>query len=414
MCALKITLPTLKSFDAAERGELDREEILAAPAALLARQFEVLNGSDHKTATLTFASLPLHKKAQIFENSTDFDFWKKEFLKLAKESPDDAVSLILQMKELPLDVGLVFEREQGVMGALYLTALDARTREDLQSRLFAKDPLYYQAILSVDEATLSRFERAQKFAGLVWTDGDKALSFLHRQNDRIEIWEIAKERLTYAEERDFLMNPEFRKMMGDFYPQHAKRKMAYKDEPQRVDGHYESRLDPQDSVIYLHQKEYALAQAASSRYLQTAGLGGCAVLTLWDGDNKIAAMAHFDGMQDIEDSIDLIIGDMVRNGADRSRLAAELLGAADTGTDWSKRTVSLIRDYLADQNLPLKRQDVLDRVSKEKGGVTFDLHTGEAFYHVEINSPPAPAFETEQNLIYRNSSSWGQRLSSRK
>lgn len=410
--SIPITFAPLQAYDIGGSQALEGNEILTAPAHLLALQIEQLRGPDSKEALQTFAALPLEKRAQIFENGSHFELWKKEFVKLAQSSPTEAVEVLLQMREISFQsMPSVYERSQGMMGAVYLDSLPSTLRDTLVTELVQKDPRYYQAILSLDAQTVSQFERTQKFVGLMRIDADAAIDFLRQQKDGSDLYLQAQKQLTLDENRQLLMNPAFTKRHQENHASRYRPQFAYEDLPSPIDGQYSFGIDvPPEESVYFDQKQYAISQAESTRYLQTAGLGGCGVLILWDEKNKIAAMAHFDGMQDIEDSIDLILGDMVHNGADRSQISAQLLGAADTGAGkWSARTVTLIQSHIAEHNIPMVRQDVLDEVSKEKSGVTFDLATGTAFYYEETNANSRPSYynSSDGRLIARHPTSWG-------
>jgi chemotaxis receptor (MCP) glutamine deamidase CheD len=415
--SIKSTQENIKPYDINCNNQLELDEAMITPAEILARQVEVLEGADLQQALSAASSLPLFKQSQLFENFSDFDVWKAPFLTLAQTSPENAAEIILQMRELPFEPGGgVIERQQGLMGALYLSILDHQTKEQVADVVVKRDPRYYQAILSISPVTISEFVRVRKFVGLATDNPTAAVRYLKKQQDSETIWVKAFHQLPWVTRDE--MNERLRGNKYNPFPEKTPRPdLTYQREPEPVNGQYPMCADPQERTIYIHQKEYALAQADSQSFLQTSGLGGCAVLILWDPQKKIAAMAHIDGGPDTEDSIDLIVGDMVHNGADKSAIQAQLLGAcSSSGNYWSKRTVSLIHDRLADRNIPISREDVLDQTNENKTGVTFNVNTGEAFYYLETSDNPVLSdyespemqFFLNQNLMERNPLSWGE------
>jgi chemotaxis receptor (MCP) glutamine deamidase CheD len=116
-------------------------------------------------------------------------------------------------------------------------------------------------------------------------------------------------------------------------------------------------------------------------------LGSCVSACLFDPVQRVGGMNHFllpDGGPDGGASarygayaMDLLINELMRLGADRSRLVAKVFGAAHTtgSAEVSRRNREFVRQYLAREQIPV----LAERLGADRGmELRFETHTGRA------------------------------------
>ncbi len=101
-------------------------------------------------------------------------------------------------------------------------------------------------------------------------------------------------------------------------------------------------------------------------------LGSCIAACLWDREARIGGMNHFmlpDGAGDSgrygSYAMELLINEMMKRGAQRSRLEAKVFGggqviAGMTSINVGERNTSFVLDYLKTERIPVMSKDVLD------------------------------------------------------
>lgn len=389
-------------YDRDHSGDLDQEEMLTSPAWILSLQFENLKNKDGLHSSFLFENLPTYKKSQIFENAYDVLFWKKEFKHLARHHLDEAVAILLQMKDLGFSIPTLDQLPLGLKASLYLGALTPNLKNVILEKIRKRDPNYFQSIMSIQPEMLSQYQRAKKCIDLFFTNKNEAVAFWRQQIDQESLLYYVKCELPQHYVREFYNLIRFNGIVQkpDVQFPHLASSL-----PHATEGHYEFK--PQDvsleQSVFISQNEYCVLKAGSKMYLQTAGVETCCVVILWDEKNKIGAMAHFDGSFDIEDSWDQILGDMVFEGAEREHISAQLLGAQSRSDEWTwpHRTVVLLRNYMQEQSIPLWREDVLGVFDARKSGVTFNVKTGEVFFHDEIQNKNSPYSDPQFGRMLR-------------
>ncbi|MFL5304727.1 MAG: CheR family methyltransferase [Polyangia bacterium] len=116
-------------------------------------------------------------------------------------------------------------------------------------------------------------------------------------------------------------------------------------------------------------------------------LGSCVSVCLFDPLQRVGGMNHFllpDGGPDGGASarygayaMDLLINELMKLGADRSRVVAKVFGAAHTtgSPEVSRRNREFVRQYLAREQIPV----LAERLGADRGmEVRFETHTGRA------------------------------------
>ncbi|MDE2293243.1 MAG: hypothetical protein KGL53_14265 [Elusimicrobia bacterium] len=85
--------------------------------------------------------------------------------------------------------------------------------------------------------------------------------------------------------------------------------------------------------------EYVVARAPDTPEVRTFGVGPCLALALYDPEAKVGALAHVSPMDDIAPSVDEIMRDLLRAGADPRRMTARVVGGwrggAGLGVHWT-------------------------------------------------------------------------------
>ncbi len=101
-------------------------------------------------------------------------------------------------------------------------------------------------------------------------------------------------------------------------------------------------------------------------------LGSCIAACLWDREARIGGMNHFMLPEGAGDSgrygsfaMELLINEMMKRGAQRSRLEAKVFGggaviAGMTSINVGERNTSFVLDYLKTERIPVMSKDVLD------------------------------------------------------
>ena len=101
-------------------------------------------------------------------------------------------------------------------------------------------------------------------------------------------------------------------------------------------------------------------------------LGSCIAACLWDRESRIGGMNHFmlpDGEGDSgrygSYAMELLINEMMKRGAQRSRLEAKVFGggaviAGMTSINVGERNTNFVLDYLKTERIPVMSKDVLD------------------------------------------------------
>lgn len=101
-------------------------------------------------------------------------------------------------------------------------------------------------------------------------------------------------------------------------------------------------------------------------------LGSCIAACLWDRDSRIGGMNHFMLPEGDGDSgrygsyaMELLINEMMKRGAQRSRLEAKVFGggqviAGMTSINVGERNTNFVLDYLKTERIPVMSKDVLD------------------------------------------------------
>lgn len=120
----------------------------------------------------------------------------------------------------------------------------------------------------------------------------------------------------------------------------------------------------------------------------TTVVGSCIALALWDSQARIGGLTHLviPPLDDAEEvtrfgaqAIDLLVCAMMKEGADRLRLAATVVGAArlltiDEGeASVAQRTLRFIRDFLRRDGFPLRLDDTGGDAPRR---VSFETDTG--------------------------------------
>jgi len=101
-------------------------------------------------------------------------------------------------------------------------------------------------------------------------------------------------------------------------------------------------------------------------------LGSCIAACLWDREARIGGMNHFMLPEGAGDSgrygsyaMELLINEMMKRGAQRSRLEAEVFGGGQvisgmTTMNVGERNTNFVLDYLKTERIPVVSKDVLD------------------------------------------------------
>ncbi len=101
-------------------------------------------------------------------------------------------------------------------------------------------------------------------------------------------------------------------------------------------------------------------------------LGSCIAACLWDREARIGGMNHFMLPEGAGDSgrygsfaMELLINEMMKRGAQRSRLEAKVFGggqviAGMTSINVGERNTRFVLDYLKTEHIPVMSKDVLD------------------------------------------------------
>ena len=101
-------------------------------------------------------------------------------------------------------------------------------------------------------------------------------------------------------------------------------------------------------------------------------LGSCIAACLWDREARIGGMNHFMLPEGAGDSgrygsfaMELLINEMMKRGAQRSRLEAKVFGggaviAGMTSINVGERNTTFVLDYLKTERIPVMSKDVLD------------------------------------------------------
>lgn len=118
-----------------------------------------------------------------------------------------------------------------------------------------------------------------------------------------------------------------------------------------------------DRTVYVVQGEYRVS-AEPDEVLSTL-LGSCVAVCLWDPVARVGGMNHFllpfgpDGAKDGSmrygvHAVEILINDLLRNGARRDRLRAKLFGGARMSSrlrDIGTANAAFARDYLKTEDI---------------------------------------------------------------
>lgn len=123
-------------------------------------------------------------------------------------------------------------------------------------------------------------------------------------------------------------------------------------------------------------------------------LGSCIAACIWDRDKRVGGMNHFllpdagtggssggaDGGRYGSYAMDLLIGELVKRGANRSTMEAKVFGGGAVISGMSsinvgERNTAFVIDYLKTERIPIVSKDVLDIYPRK---VCFLPHSGKA------------------------------------
>ncbi|SFQ97145.1 chemotaxis protein CheD [Desulfoscipio geothermicus] len=153
-------------------------------------------------------------------------------------------------------------------------------------------------------------------------------------------------------------------------------------------------MQPANNIedIHIGIGEYKVARSPGR--LVTLGLGSCVGVSLWDPLSKIGGLLHvmlpnsrdFTKINKKEKYADLgiplIVKDMVRQGADRNRLQAKLVGGAQMFTGVDKKQLFNIGERNVEVSRKVLKELSIHIVSEDVGGnkgrtMYLNLATGE-------------------------------------
>jgi chemotaxis protein methyltransferase CheR len=136
-------------------------------------------------------------------------------------------------------------------------------------------------------------------------------------------------------------------------------------------------------------------------------LGSCVSACLFDPVRRVGGINHFllpDGGPDGRDSarygayaMDLLINELMKLGADRSRLVAKIFGAAHMigSPAVSQRNREFVKQYLAREQITV----LAERLGGDRGmELRFETHTGRALFRHLPQPTPALLEQEERNL----------------
>jgi len=165
------------------------------------------------------------------------------------------------------------------------------------------------------------------------------------------------------------------------------------------------------SASALARERIVLGQwyASKTPVLVSTVLGSCVAACLFDPALRIGGMNHFMlpcGDADSErparfgvHAMEVLVNDMMKLGADRSRIVAKVFGAAAVTKALSPKVsvgnATFIRDFLARERIPLLAERLGGTRPHE---VTFNTETGQAFHKLIA--------QQDESLVKRESDAW--------
>ncbi len=139
-------------------------------------------------------------------------------------------------------------------------------------------------------------------------------------------------------------------------------------------------------------------------------LGSCIATCLWDPRSGVGGMNHFllpeptngDGQGDLSrfgiHAMELLIGKIQRLGGDRRTVQAKVFGGGhvlqmkETGVGVPERNIRFIRQFMADENIPVVAEDVGGTAARQ---VVFHTQSGKALLK-RLPSTQFPQLEVER------------------
>jgi hypothetical protein len=152
-----------------------------------------------------------------------------------------------------------------------------------------------------------------------------------------------------------------------------------------------------DATPEVAQGQYLFSKSSTHEGIQTFGVGPCVVVTLWDSKTKCGALAHIDGITDVEESLDLMLQEFLLLGIDPSKLTVVVAGGF---AGQSEREIFELRHYFEFADMKIAVEESLIPAGRAKS-VNLNLDTGITGYYKETRTADA---EIDRKAVERLSS----------
>lgn len=128
-----------------------------------------------------------------------------------------------------------------------------------------------------------------------------------------------------------------------------------------------SEIADSDDACLVSQAEFAVASASEQKALKTFGAGPCAIVAIYDENNKVGALAHIDGLT----SIDASLGNMDYALKDKAEEQAKSAGTIASAPSYK---VYLIGGDISSREMLFNLQNSLQSRYPDK--IKLDILTG--------------------------------------
>ena len=298
---MPITLNRLNSYDIDKDNLFSPLEIelMGDSDAECLFEFSVMDDHiDFDSAYLALTKLSTSKLSRVLKGITNKDIKSQYFSRLADEDFKRSIEVILNIKEGHYDLTTIGE---GANAGHLLNGLNSDMKERILTSVKDIDHGYHSNLLTYDKRINTWSKDSGDFPEVV-PSTTKPIPII---NDK----------------REFSL-----------------------DNPYAID------------VI---QSEYAITRSTDKKsVLKSEGAGPCVIVTLYDHENKIGAMAHVDYPIDLYPSFDQILGEFnALNGKNNYPIEARVIGGAE---GFSDILVYLIEDRLKEEkNVLVVERDIL-------------------------------------------------------